>query len=73
MFADDIVFFAESGAQQLSSALEVVNKWCCKWKIEINVGKSSVIHFRNKKRIKRCKEAFRIGGELFRWLLSTNI
>ena len=37
---------------------------CCKWKIEINVGKSSVLHFRDRKRIKRCKEVFRIGGEV---------
>ena len=50
MFADDIVVFAES-AVQLNRALEVVNKWCCKWKMKINVGKSSVIHFCDKKRI----------------------
>ena len=52
MFADDIVIFAESEVQ-LNRALEIVNKWCnsCKWKMEINVGKSGVIHFRDKKRI----------------------
>ena len=43
-----IVVFAE-GEIQLNRALEVVNKWCCKWKMEINVGKSSVVHFRDKK------------------------
>ena len=63
MFADDIVVFAESEVQ-LNRALEVVNKWCCKWKMKINVGKSGVIHFRDKRRIKRCKEVFRIGGEV---------
>ena len=63
MFADDIVVFAESEVQ-LNRALEVVNKWCCKWKMETNVGKSSVIHFHDKKWIKRCKEVFRIGEEV---------
>ena len=63
MFADDIVVFAESEVQ-LNGALDVVNKWCCKWKMKINVGKSSVIHFHDNKRIKRCKEVFRIGGEV---------
>ena len=63
MFADDIVIFVESEVQ-LNRALEVVNKWCCKWKMEINVGKSGVIHFCNKKQIKRSREVFRIGGEV---------
>ena len=63
MFADDIVVFAESEVQ-LNRALEVVNKWCCKWKMKINVSKSGVIHFRDKKQIKRCKEVFRIGEEV---------
>ena len=48
MFADDIVIFAESEVQ-LNRALEIANKWCCKWKMEINVGKSGVIYFRDKK------------------------
>ena len=58
MFADDMIVVIVESEVQLNRALEVVNKWCCKWKMKINVGKSSVIHFRDKKRIKtlRCKE-----------------
>ena len=37
MFADDIVDFVENEIQ-LNRALEVVNKSCCKWNMEINVG-----------------------------------
>ena len=48
----------------LSVWKNIYGKWCCKWKMEINVGKSGVIHFRDKKRIKRCREVFRIGGEV---------
>ena len=72
MFADDIVIFAESEVK-LNRAVEIVNKWCCKWNMEINVGKSGVIHFRDKKRIKRCSEVFRIGGEVIQMVASINI
>ena len=39
MLADDTVIFVESEVQ-LNRALEVVNNWCCKWKMEINVSKA---------------------------------
>ena len=44
MFADDIVIFAESKVQQNRAFRGSKYKWYCKWKMEINVGKSGVIH-----------------------------
>ncbi len=45
-YADDIVLLAES-PEELQSLIDIMNKWCNKYRFVINPNKSKVIHFRN--------------------------
>ena len=45
-YADDIVLLAESPAQ-LQSLIDIVHRWCCKYRFIVNPSKSNVVHFRN--------------------------
>ncbi len=45
-YADDIVLLADS-PQQLQNLIDIVHKWCCKYRFIINPSKSNVVHFRN--------------------------
>ncbi len=49
LFADDIVILGES-EQDLQNLLNCVYEWCTNWKLKINMEKSKIIHFRNKRR-----------------------
>ncbi len=45
-YADDIVLLAENPAE-LQSLVDIMNKWCNKYRFKINPSKSKVVHFRN--------------------------
>ena len=47
LFADDIVLLAPSEAC-LQTMLNAVHMWSNKWRLDVNMSKSNIIHFRNK-------------------------
>ena len=47
LYADDIVLLAES-EMDLQSLLSIVNVWCAKWRLEVNLLKTKVMHIRKK-------------------------
>ena len=47
LYADDIVLLAEK-AVHLKAMIKMVEKWCMEWKLEVNVKKTKVVHFRPK-------------------------
>lgn len=61
MYADDIVLFAEN-ENDLQVMLNQVNDWCSRWRMNVNVTKSNVVHFR-KKRTKKTNCVFRMGNK----------
>ena len=46
MYADDIVCIAESESK-LQEILLIVERWCHKWRLEVNMTKTNVMHVRN--------------------------
>ena len=48
MYADDVVILAETEGD-LQVILNRVNSWCESWGISINVKKTKVLHFRQKR------------------------
>ena len=47
LYADDIVLLAEN-AEQLQRSLCLFQNWCNKWRLNVNLGKTKVIHFGRK-------------------------
>ena len=47
LYADDIVLLAESEVD-LQALLNIVNVWCSKWRLEVNLLKTNVMHVRKK-------------------------
>ena len=47
MFADDIALVSDS-ERNMQSMLDIVNNWCHKWRLNINVNKTGIVHFRIK-------------------------
>ena len=47
LYADDIVLLAENEKDLL---LDITQDWCYKWKMNINVEKSKIMHFRKNKK-----------------------
>ena len=47
LYADDIVCFAEDESS-LQSILLIVETWCKKWRLEVNLSKTNVLHVRKK-------------------------
>ena len=45
MYADDIVLFAEN-EEDLQSLLNIVEIWCEKWRLEVNLTKTNILHIR---------------------------
>ena len=43
-----------------------LNEWCTQWKIEINAGKSQVLHFRRKYK-KRSEHCFSVGSKVLNY------
>ena len=53
LYADDIVLLAESESN-LQALLFIVECWCKKWKLEVNLTKTNVMHIRsNRKQLSR--------------------
>ncbi len=46
-YADDLVLVAESEAD-LQRLINILQNWCFKWRLCVNVDKTKVMHFRNK-------------------------
>ena len=59
LYADDMVLIANTETD-LQKMLTTMYDWCMKWRLNINVAKSNVIHFR-KKRIKETDFNFTFG------------
>ena len=47
LYVDDIVLLAENEVN-LQLMLSTLEKWCRDWKLDVNLKKSNVIHFRKK-------------------------
>ena len=47
LYADDIVCFAED-ENSLQSILFIIESWCKKWRLEVNLSKTNVLHVRKK-------------------------
>ena len=62
LFADDTSLFGED-VEVLEQSLIVLEKWCSRWGMKVNVEKSSIIHFRKKSCLQWDHE-FSIGGEV---------
>jgi hypothetical protein len=45
LFADDIVLIAEN-EEKLQKMLDIVHKWCSKWRLAVHKDKTKVMHFR---------------------------
>jgi hypothetical protein len=50
LYADDIVLFAESEID-LQSMLNIVEVWCEKWRLEVNLTKTNILHVRAKRKL----------------------
>ena len=49
LYADDIVCLAESEVD-LQDILVIIENWCKKWRLEINLTKTNILHIRNKRK-----------------------
>ena len=49
LYADDIVLLAEN-EEDLQSLLFIVECWCKKWRLEINLTKTNIMHIRSKRK-----------------------
>ena len=49
LYADDIVLLAES-EPDLQLLLFLVENWCKKWRLEVNLSKTSILHIRPKRK-----------------------
>ena len=45
LYADDIVLLAEN-EQDLQALLDIVNHWCARWRLEVNLLKTNIMHVR---------------------------
>merc|ERR1712105_184140 len=54
LYADDIVLFAEN-EEDLQSLLFIVQIWCEKWRLEVNLAKTNILHIRQKR---KCQSRF---------------
>ena len=61
LYADDIVMVSET-EQNLQSMLNIVSKWCQKWRLSVNDTKSEIVHFRNKNK-KQTTSKFYMGNK----------
>ena len=69
-YADDIVSLAttEGGLEKL---LTIVEDWTIKWRVQVNVNKSKIIHFRPKS-IPKTEHVFGLHGDLENCVNCTN-
>ena len=48
LYADDIVLLAKN-EKDLQTLITCVTRWCNKWKLKVNIGKTKIVHFQPKK------------------------
>ena len=51
LYADDIVLLAESEID-LQNLLNIVNAWCSKWRLEVNLLKTNIMHVRKNQKLR---------------------
>ena len=51
LYADDLAILAESESD-LQNQLDILEKWCKKWRMRVNVKKTKIVHFRIKSQVK---------------------
>ena len=50
LYADDIVLFSEN-EEDLQHLLYIVQNWCEKWRLEVNLSKTNILHIRTKRKL----------------------
>ena len=60
-YADDIVLLANT-VKDLQKQLDCLHNWCVKWRMEVNVSKTKIVHFRQQHK-RRTQAQFWIGGK----------
>ena len=61
LYTDDIVLLAEN-KNDMQHVLDILLKWCEKWRINVNISKSNVMHFR-RGQLPRSTFNFKIGNQ----------
>ena len=61
LYADDIVLLAEN-ENDMQYVLDILWKWCEKWRINVNISKSNIMHFR-RDQLPRSTFNFKIGTQ----------
>ena len=46
LYADDMVLIAEN-EEDLQVLLDIMCQWCSKWRLNVNKGKTEIVHFRS--------------------------
>ena len=49
LYADDIVCLAENEAD-LQDIIGIIENWCTKWRLEVNMSKTNILHVRNQRK-----------------------
>ena len=70
LFANDTSLFGED-VEGLERSLMVLEEWCSRWGMKVNVEKSAIIHFRKKSCLQWDNE-FSIGREVIPMVQSTS-
>ena len=65
LYADDIVLLAET-ENDLQSMLNIVFNWCNKWRMEVNLSKTEVLHIRKKNK-PRSNFIFKLGHQTVKY------
>ena len=50
LYADDIVLLADN-EQDMQDLLNIVELWCKRWRLEVNLGKTNILHVRAKRKL----------------------
>ena len=67
-YADDIILLAES-EEKLQDMLSIVDLWCKKWRLDVNLTKTNVMHVR-KKHIQKSRFVFILGNKIVNYCSS---
>ena len=65
LYADDIVVISET-EEDLQLLLNIVNQWCLKWRLSVNLLKTNVMHVRNT-RTKLSNFVFKLGEGVIKY------
>jgi hypothetical protein len=60
LYADDLALLAEN-EENLQLMVNIVKRWCTKWKMSVNTGKTKIVHYR-KKSVDQSKFIFKFGN-----------